>query len=471
MTLSRGPSGSTSQTSRRRSQSVERQSNYRSLPRTSPIKAAGIHVPKPLPWPAGPSHTQISIDDEAVNQFMDKFVMHPYNETSSPGFLEHLPSMYQEVNVEGRFALRWAVGAAALADLSRSQNSDQLAQKALHCYGMSLQALGQSLAEPGKAPDDYDLMTMVMLDIFETFHNLDNARKGMHAQGMAQILRLRSYDEQVYNPRGWSLFRLAHHRIQKQQLMVQSQLIPLQKSKEWINQLNDDLPFVHLEKNALEITEICRRARNLRQSLEAGDSSVAHMLKIVNELLELDCQVVSWRQSPKWAYTIIKVAELPPFDPSVKPLTDTIELHSDLWMIYEWNYHRTARIVAHEHLLKCITAALASPEIDLSGTETLKTVFQQSVDTIYTLAEEILATVPQSFGDVDHLGRLHDYQSGPPLCRGIGGYLLLWPIKMIGGTQVSTAEDQKRRGQVVFERIREYTGMKSHLGHASKIIQ
>jgi hypothetical protein len=34
---------------------------------------------------------------------------------------------------------------------------------------MSLGALGQSLAEPGKAPDDYDLMTIVMLDIFEVF--------------------------------------------------------------------------------------------------------------------------------------------------------------------------------------------------------------------------------------------------------------------------------------------------------------
>jgi hypothetical protein len=100
---------------------------------------------------------------------MDKLVMHPCTETSSPGFLEHLPSMYEEGNIEGRSALRWAVEAAALADLSKRQTKHQLAQKALQYYGMSLGALGQSLAEPGKAPDDYDLMTIVMLDIFEVF--------------------------------------------------------------------------------------------------------------------------------------------------------------------------------------------------------------------------------------------------------------------------------------------------------------
>jgi hypothetical protein len=194
------------------------------------------------------------------------------------------------------------------------------------------------------------------------------------------------------------------------------------------------------------------------------------MLKIINELLELDRRVVSWRQSPRWAYKTLNVSELPPFDPSVKPLTSKIELHPDLWMIYEWNYHRTARMIAYEHLLKCITAALASSELDPPGAETLREVYQQSTVTIHTLAEEVLATVPQCLGDVDHLGRPHDHQLGSPPCRAIGGYLLLWSMRVIGGSVVSTTEDQRRRAKLVFERVREYTTMKSHLGDASKII-
>jgi hypothetical protein len=125
-------------------------------------------MPKRLPWlKVVPNDLETSIEDESVDQFMEKYVIHPCNDSSSSGFLEHLPSMFQEVNVEGRFALRWAVRAAAYADLAKDRNNDQLAQKALYCYGLSLSALGQSLAELGKAPDDYDLMTVVMLDIFE----------------------------------------------------------------------------------------------------------------------------------------------------------------------------------------------------------------------------------------------------------------------------------------------------------------
>jgi hypothetical protein len=69
--------------------------------------------------------------------------------------------------VEGRYALRWAVQACAFADLSREQSSEGLVGRSLECYGKALNALGQSLAEKDKVPDDYDLMAVVILDIFE----------------------------------------------------------------------------------------------------------------------------------------------------------------------------------------------------------------------------------------------------------------------------------------------------------------
>lgn len=79
--------------------------------------------------------------------------------------------MFKEVNIQGRYALRWAVQAAAYADaISQNKESHALASKALQCYGMALGALGESLAASGKEPDDYDLMTVVVLDIFEVGH-------------------------------------------------------------------------------------------------------------------------------------------------------------------------------------------------------------------------------------------------------------------------------------------------------------
>ncbi|KAI2464103.1 hypothetical protein F4781DRAFT_86651 [Annulohypoxylon bovei var. microspora] len=467
-------STTSSSSSRRRSRSTDNKSSYSrsSITFSDPSdlteeEAANLTLPNRLPWTkTSPSHLRPTPEDEAVNCFIDKYVVYPCAETSAPGFLEHLPSLFRDVNVEGRFALRWAVRAAAYADLSKGQNNDALANKAFHCYGLSLSALGESLSSQGKVPDDYDLMTAVMLDIFETFFIEEPAMRGAHAQGMAQILRLRGSD-QIYSPRGWSLFRLAHHRIQKQQLAFN--LKPLDESKHWIDQLDDDVPSVRLEKDALRISQTCERGRKLQEALASGNSSTFEVLEMVHELIELDQEVVSWRQKPEWSYKTLDVSDLPTFDPLVRPLTSTVQLHADIWMAYEWNYHRVARLISHQQLLNCLETATKSSDLNDLTRESFRILIEQFTRTIHLLADEVLATVPQTFGDINNLGRLHDPKTGPPRCRGIGGYLLLWPIKIIKGAQFATTLEQKRSAQIVFERIREYTGMKSHLGSQSII--
>ncbi|KAI1101833.1 hypothetical protein F4804DRAFT_287701 [Jackrogersella minutella] len=460
---------------RRRSRSTGNKSDWSRLSPTfidpsdfTEEEIASLKLSDRLPWAkkTTPIPLRPSPEDEAVNLFIDKYVIYPCAETSSPGFLEHLPSLFQDVNVGGRFALRWAVRAAAYADLSKVQNNNALAKKALYCYGMSLNALGESISPQGKVPDDYDLMTVVMLDIFETCFIQDSTMAGSHAQGMAQILRLRGED-QIYSPRGWSLFRLAHHRIQKQQLAFN--LKPLEDYINLIDQLDDSISAVRLEKDALRINETCERGRHLQEAVASGRSSASEVIEIVHEMVNLDQEVVSWRQKPEWSFKTLNISDLPEFDPSVRPPTSTIQLHPDLWMAYEWNYHRTARIIGHQQLLNCLQTATESSGLDDLTRESLRILVEQFTETIQLLADEVLSTVSQSFGDIDPLGRLHDHGTGSPRCRSIGGYLLLWPIKIIKGGKFSTTIEQKKSGQMVFERIREYTGMKSHLGPLSII--
>jgi hypothetical protein len=108
-----------------------------------------------------------SVEDQAVSKFFEKYVMYPCNDGSSPGFLEHLPVLFSEVKIQGRLALRWAVRAASYANLSNEQNSAGLGNKALQCYGLALSALAEALADTRVPPDDYTLMTVVVLDLFE----------------------------------------------------------------------------------------------------------------------------------------------------------------------------------------------------------------------------------------------------------------------------------------------------------------
>lgn len=136
-------------------------------------------------------------EDQAIQDFFAKYTLLPYDfpptsigkhnlesshytraQRASQGFLEFLPCTFEEVNVRGRYALRWAVQAAALADAgshivpsdgaaSAAQAGLATGHRALECYGKALSALAESLGKQGKIPDDYDLMTVVILDLFE----------------------------------------------------------------------------------------------------------------------------------------------------------------------------------------------------------------------------------------------------------------------------------------------------------------
>jgi len=91
---------------------------------------------------------------------------------------------------------------------------------------------------------------------------------------------------------------------------------------------------------------------------------------------------------------------------------------------------------------------------------------ERSISIIRSLINEVLATVPQSLGDIDNEGRKLDTKRGLTMCKGIGGYFLLWPIRVLKGTPFTT-EEQASLTNKVFERIRECTGMKTALGDAS----
>ncbi|KAK2592251.1 hypothetical protein QQS21_010038 [Conoideocrella luteorostrata] len=430
----------------------------------------------PKPSPALSSHELDTTRDVAVAAFFDKYVLYPCAETSSPGFLEHLPCLFRDVdvNVQGRSALRWAIQAAGFADHSRTKGaveSGALAAVALECYGNALVALGESLGTGGKEPDDYDLNCVVVLDIFESLFLPESAVTGSHAQGMAHLLRLRG-QEQFYDARSWGLFQLAHHRIQKQQLAKRLQ--PLPESKPWLDSLDQARPFIRLEKQALGISTLCHQANQILGELTSPDK--AHhslVLRLVREMHTLEEQATTWRQGPEWSFKTLAAAEIAGYRHMVDGLPHTVQVHRDVWLAYEWNYHRTARILLHQQLLACLRAVKVDVAADSlhAGSAEVMAWEETSMATVRALADEVLSTVAQSFGDVDHLGRWIGQSSGgdAPKCQAIGAYLLLWPAKIIKSPDGAATPIQQRAAQAVFHRIRECTGMKRTLGSLSDI--
>jgi len=148
--------------------SLNKAGNVGEVAELSPKDIAGVNLTSPYPWTKSvPTEMLPSAEDQAVSQFFEKFVMYPCNNGSSPGFLEHLPSLFKDNHTEGRIALRSAVRAAAYASLANEPTNSTVGTKALKCYGSALTSLSDALGETQKEPDDYILMTIVVLDLFE----------------------------------------------------------------------------------------------------------------------------------------------------------------------------------------------------------------------------------------------------------------------------------------------------------------
>jgi hypothetical protein len=226
------------------------------------------------------------------------------------------------------------------------------------------------------------------------------------------------------------------------------------------------LPYVGIEKHRLNITKICERARSLLAKIDSQTLDFGNIITMVREMRQLDQAACSWRDSPNWDFKTVHRTELSKDPEVLARLPHFVQLHCDAWIAYEWNYHRTARILMHGQLLRCLDrVSLSDDEMLQAEAHHLR---QESVIITQNLADEILSTVPQSFGDLDQDGKFRTNSSYGSRGSGVGGYFLLWPIRIIKSLDTATQE-QRETAKEVFERIRELTGMRSILGDVSSI--
>src|SRR3569833_3256027 len=116
-----GPGPSHSSSTRKRSSSVGAISAPGLMADPSalaPGEASGVRLSKRLPWLRGlPAEAQPPVEDQAVEQIQEKYVLNPCNQTSSPNNLEQRPAGGGGGGGDGRRARRRAGRAAADADI------------------------------------------------------------------------------------------------------------------------------------------------------------------------------------------------------------------------------------------------------------------------------------------------------------------------------------------------------------------
>ena len=232
----------------------------------------------------------------------------------------------------------------------------------------------------------------------------------------------------------------------------------------WLDSLDQSDSFVHQEQDALSVSKLCDEANIILSQLDSCPSR-GEVMPLVRRMHQLDNEATAWRQKPEWHFRTISASEISGYYAKTGGLPAMVHIYPDIWAAYEWNYHRAARIVLHHQLLTCLEAISAAERTTLDTDEAEIMAWQATSKAIVrALADEVLSTVAQSFGDIDHRGRC---TAEAPRTQPIGAYFLLWPIKMVKGLNSSATEAQKHAAHAVFERIRDCTGMKRELGALS----
>ena len=236
-----------------------------------------------------------------------------------------------------------------------------------------------------------------------------------------------------------------------------------------LNRLDDSIPHIRTQKENSEIHSTCERARALLERIDDINLTAEKTLDMITEIRDYDFVAASWRQNPSWTYKTVSRSEIFGSKPDALKHPHYVQLHHDVWTAYEWNYHRTGRIILHRHLLECLERLQSSNQYNPAAFSIDVFLMKKaSLDLIQMLVDEILSTVPQSLGDIDNNGKMLKESVGAIVRKGIGGYFLLWPIKILKELKHATTA-QRSAARTVFERIRDCTGMKNVLGDMSSI--
>jgi hypothetical protein len=251
--------------------------------------------------------------------------------------------------------------------------------------------------------------------------------------------------------------RVNRMRTQQRHNLVR-ELPPMPESTEWLDNLDKADTFVGIERGIIQVNEVCERGRQCLKRINDEGLAPLAVVPIIREMHGLDQLAVTWHDRPHWKFKTISRDGFVGDQELLTRLPERIQLHADAWMAYEWNYHRTARILMHRQLLTCLDrlAVYDNEELNVEIHE----LRLHSITIIRSLANEVLSTVPQSLGDVNNKGKATNSTSARSKGRAVGAYFLLWPIKIIRGLDTATP-GQKAFAETTFERIREYTGMKS----------
>ncbi|KAF4944882.1 hypothetical protein FSARC_14556, partial [Fusarium sarcochroum] len=297
------------------------------------------------------------LEDRARDIFYAEWITCSYDCGESPGHLELLPDMKARASQHSILGL--AVDAFALANIHHFQvSSCDLRHVARARYGSALAAIRKAVASGTFSGDDSMLMGLLIIDMFETAFMPYQEPLGPHCTAIEHLLTARG-TQQVFSVKGWSLYRMAHHRLQSRQLALCREPLPVQLACGV--ELNTTLPAVKVGLTLLQAQGTLYTSQELiKADLNSVSGYLERLLDNVRQieylLAELD--YLSEKLAENWQpryQTLAEQKQVPRiFETAQLPLIPHIRFYNDPWAAHKMNFLHHGQLVLRQMLLNIL---------------------------------------------------------------------------------------------------------------------
>ncbi|KGO40699.1 hypothetical protein PEXP_071980 [Penicillium expansum] len=387
-----------------------------------------------------------SLEELGINYFIANYVMK--DSGPCPGVFNYAENILASPAGDTELA-RVAIQAVGLAGLANITGADSVMRKARSSYAEAIERVNGALVDPRVAGSDSVIFAVMVLGLFESITCSDDESLEAwkcHINGAACLLMLRG-TSQFRTKQGLQIFGEAVSHILTLCSRYDQPMPPRLRylRVEMERNINGKSPSWILSTAHIEVMNLYSQVQPEQETpFLAGEweTLLSHAAELSQRLENLFAELpVTWR---------FKTVNDPMANPRLV-FQGKYHIYYNTWVAKIWDGMRACRIILNQ-VIYCLLLreglALAPQEFSDGGAYT--SLLQRTLDTTTEMRDDILASVPQMLGFIQHeattgASYMDCSSSADPsrLIPASGAYFVVWYLYLAGSLPINTPETRE----------------------------
>ncbi|CAI7636950.1 unnamed protein product [Penicillium glandicola] len=399
-----------------------------------------------LPMLIPPTVPFQSLDELGINYFMANYVMK--DSGPCPGVFNYAGNILAGPTGDAELA-HVAIRAVGLAGLASTTGADSVMRKARSSYAEAIERVNMALANSRVAGNDSTIFAVMVLGLFESITcSGDESLEAWkcHINGAASLLMLRGIS-QFRTRQGLQIFGEAVSHVltlcSRYEQPVPPRLRFLRVEME--RNVNGKSPSWILSTAHIEVMDLYNQVQPEQETpflTDEWETLLSHAAELSQRLENLFAELpVSWR---------FKTVSDPTANPRLV-FRGKYHIYYNTWIAKVWDGMRACRIMLNQ-VIYCLLLreGLTWAPHEFSDDGAYTSLLQRTSDTTTEMRDDILASVPQMLGFIQHeattgASYMDCSSSADPsrLVPASGAYFVVWYLYLAGSLPINTLETRE----------------------------